>query len=165
MTRPRRALASLAVACALVPATASASTSDDEHVTWDQVRTALTAAHRLPPAHQSAPMPHPGAPSPPPSHPAPSPPSQPVPSTVPSPTARPTVPPTAGPTVAPADGATVTVAVTIPDLSWALDDPTASPAARRAACHQATGLDDETRAPLAACLAYVRRPTTGGPHP
>ncbi|HEY0118891.1 MAG TPA: hypothetical protein VGC04_08940 [Cellulomonas sp.] len=49
--------------------------------------------------------------------------------------------------------------VTIPDLSWALDDPEAPAGVRRAACHQATGLDDETAAPLAACLAYVR----GGP--
>lgn len=47
------------------------------------------------------------------------------------------------------------VSVTIPDLSWAIDDPSADPGVRRAACHQVTGLDDETAAPLAACLVYI----------
>ncbi len=51
---------------------------------------------------------------------------------------------------------TVPIVVTIPDLSWALDDPTAPDGVRRAACHQATGPDDETAGPLAACLRHVR---------
>lgn len=62
----------------------------------------------------------------------------------------PAVPPPASPATH-----TGSVALTIPDLSWALDDPTAPPAVRRAACHQATGTDDETSGPLAACLRHV----------
>lgn len=56
------------------------------------------------------------------------------------------------------DGATIgtTVAATVPDLSWAIDDATAPAGVRRAACHQVTRLDDETAALLAACLAHVR---------
>jgi hypothetical protein len=61
----------------------------------------------------------------------------------------------------PVASGTMTVIVTIPDLSWAIDDPTASASIRRAACHQATGLDDETAAPLAACLAHVRGDENG----
>jgi hypothetical protein len=113
MTRSRLLLATATVACVLVPVTASASASDDAHVTWEEVRDALGAAPR----------------------------------------------PTA-----PARTGTSTVTVTIPDLSWALDDRTASPALRRAACHQITGLDDETAAPLAACLAHVSGPARAGSH-
>lgn len=54
-----------------------------------------------------------------------------------------------------AEGASGTVAMTVPDLSAALDDVSAAPATRRAACHQVTGLDDESSPPLAACLAHV----------
>lgn len=50
------------------------------------------------------------------------------------------------------DGA---VTVSVPDLSAALDDSSAPAGLRRAACHQATGLDDESSPPLAACLTYV----------
>jgi len=63
----------------------------------------------------------------------------------------------------PAAAGPVTVSVTIPDLSWAIDDPTASPGVRRAACHQVTGLDDEKATPLAACLAHVARPPAPAP--
>ena len=135
MTRPIALLAAAAVACVLVPATASASASDDVHVTWDQVRGALDAARR---PGQPA---HPGPPA------RPAPPAHPAPPGHPAPTPTPT---------APAAPGAVTITVTIPDLSWALDDPTASAGVRRAACHQVTGLDDETAAPLAACLAHVR---------
>ena len=135
MTRRARLVASTALAaCVLVPLTASASASDDARVTWEQVRVALAAARG--PAKPLRPSP---------SHPAP----------VPKPPSHPTPAPT--PT-SPSGPGTMTIAVTIPDLSWALDDPTASPGVRRAACHQATGLDDETAAPLAACLAWVRGP-------
>lgn len=51
--------------------------------------------------------------------------------------------------------ASIAITVTVPDLSWAIEDPTADPAVRRAACHQATGLDDEAATPLAACLAHI----------
>ncbi len=79
---------------------------------------------------------------------------------------RPPTPQPAPPATAPADPAAAgsvaaTVPVTIPDLTWALDDPTASPGVRRAACHQVTGLDDETAAPLAACLAHLGTPAPG----
>ena len=109
--RPRHAVVVLAATCVLVPITATASASDDEHVTWDQVRAGLVAAHRLPNPHRPP-------------------------------------PPTDGPGAA-------TVSVTIPDLSWAIDDPTAPAGVRRAACHQVTGQDDESAAPLATCLAHV----------
>lgn len=135
MTGPRLAAATLAAACVLVPATASASASDDEHVTWEQVRAALVAAHR--PVSASS------APSEDGPHATPGPPSA-----------------SAAPSAASAASGT-TVSVTIPDLSWALDDATAPAGARRAACHQITGLDDETAAPLAACLAHVTAPTPG----
>lgn len=59
--------------------------------------------------------------------------------------------PPAGTAVTRTGGATVSV----PDLSAALDDRSAAPAVRRAACHQVTGLDDESAAPLRACLRYV----------
>ena len=45
-----------------------------------------------------------------------------------------------------------TVSVTIPDLSRALTG-SAPAGVRRAACHQLTGLDDESLPALAACLA------------
>ena len=159
MTRRARLVASTALAaCVLVPLTASASASDDARVTWEQVRVALAAARGpASPQHPAPSHPAPTHPSPP-SHP---PPPTPVPPSPPShhphPTPTPTPEPTPEPTPGPGSGA-VTVTVTIPDLSWALDDPTAPPGVRRAACHQATGLDDETAAPLAACLAWVRGP-------
>lgn len=111
-----------ALALVVVGVTPLPATSDDETVTWQQVRAALAAAHGRPgtPASPAAP-----------------------PATAPEPPAG-------------AGSATVTVTVTIPDLSWAIDDAGADPGVRRAACHQVTRLDDETAAPLAACLAHVR---------
>jgi hypothetical protein len=51
---------------------------------------------------------------------------------------------------------TGTVSVTIPDLSAALTDEAAPWGLRRAACHQVTGLDDESDPVLAACLRSIR---------
>lgn len=53
------------------------------------------------------------------------------------------------------------VTMSIPDLSAALDDVSAPAGTRRAACHQATGLDDESSPPLAACLTYVTAASRG----
>ena len=64
------------------------------------------------------------------------------------------LPPTGPPTGSPAG--TVTVSVSIPDLSAALTDESAPWNLRRAACHQATGLDDEADPVLAACLHSLR---------
>ncbi len=111
MTPTRRAIAAVLATSALVPITASASTSDDGRVTWEQARVALAASRALPA-------------------------------------------PRAG-----AGGGTASV--TIPDLAWALDDPSAPEGVRRAACHQVTGLDDETAALLAACLVHVRAEERG----
>jgi len=54
------------------------------------------------------------------------------------------------------EAATGVVSVGIPDLSAALTDEGAPWYVRRAACHQATGLDDEAAPVLAACLRALR---------
>jgi len=47
------------------------------------------------------------------------------------------------------------VSVAIPDMAGMIDDSTVPFFQRRAACHQITGLDDETAPLLAACLKHV----------